>query len=110
VRFRACALALGFSWLATTAAASAADKPDPALLEFLGSVDTEDKAWHDYLAHTDIDQLAKRAAVARSGPAPVPPGAVSPPASQPTTASPPPKVQPTSSAAPANPSPPVNHP
>jgi len=34
---------------------------DPSLLEFLGSVDTEDKDWHDYLAHTDIEQVAKRA-------------------------------------------------
>ena len=39
----------------------AADEPvDPGLLEFLGSVDTEDKDWHEYLARTDIDQVAKR--------------------------------------------------
>jgi hypothetical protein len=47
----------------------AADKPvDPGLLEFLGSVDTEDKDWHDYLARTDIDQVAKRASNVRGRP------------------------------------------
>ena len=35
------------------------------LLEFLGSVDSEDKDWHDYLARTDIDQVARRAHGAR---------------------------------------------
>src|SRR5580704_3372557 len=34
---------------------------DASLLEFLGSVDSEDKDWHEYLASTDIDRLAKRA-------------------------------------------------
>jgi hypothetical protein len=104
VRFRAGALVVGLSWLAGMAAAGAADKPDPALLEFLGSVDTGDKAWHDYLAHTDIEQIAKRAVPARDAPAPVSP----PPA--PTAAStPPPKTQPASSTAPVSP-PPVSHP
>jgi hypothetical protein len=46
--------------------------PDPGLLEFLGSVDSEDKAWHDYLARTDIDQVAKRAANGANTPAPTP--------------------------------------
>jgi hypothetical protein len=47
----------------------AADKPvDPGLLEFLGSVDTEDKDWHDYLARTDIEQVAKRAGHVRGSP------------------------------------------
>jgi len=40
----------------------AAEMPDDGLLEFLGSVDTEDQAWHDYLARTDIDKVARRAA------------------------------------------------
>ncbi len=39
----------------------AAEAPDEGLLEFLGSVDTEDKDWHDYLARTDIDKIARRA-------------------------------------------------
>lgn len=86
---------IGLSWLALVATARAADKPDPALLEFLGSVDTEDKDWHDYLAHTDIDQVAKRAVAARASPVPV--------------SSPPPKPAPVSPPAATNPSP-VNHP
>ena len=87
------------SWLALMAVAAGADKPDPALLEFLGSVDTDDKAWHDYLAHTDIEQVAKRAAPVRSDPAPPAPVAASP-APKSTTPSPP---------ASANPAP-VSHP
>jgi hypothetical protein len=39
----------------------AAEPPDDGLLEFLGSVDSEDKDWHDYLARTDIDKVAARA-------------------------------------------------
>lgn len=42
-------------------AVHAADAPDDGLLEFLGSVDSEDKDWHDYLARTDIDKVARRA-------------------------------------------------
>jgi len=41
--------------------ARAAEAPDDGLLEFLGSVDTEDKDWHDYLVRTDIDKIARRA-------------------------------------------------
>ena len=40
----------------------AAEMPDGGLLEFLGSVDTQDQAWHDYLARVDIDKVARRAA------------------------------------------------
>jgi hypothetical protein len=88
------------SWLALIAAAEAADKPDPALLEFLGTVDTDDKAWHDYLAHTDIDQVAKRAVPARGNPAPV---SAVPPA--PVATSTPPKTSTASPPAPATPAP-----
>ncbi|HWW21965.1 MAG TPA: hypothetical protein VNZ06_14285 [Steroidobacteraceae bacterium] len=102
MRFRGGALTIGFGWLALMAAAEAADKPDPALLEFLGSVDSEDKDWHDYLAHTDIEQVAKRAVAARGNPAPA-----SSPA--PVTASSPPKTPPVSPTPPANPAP-VNQP
>ena len=43
----------------------AADDPvDPEFLEFLGTVDSSEAGWHDYLAETDVDQLAK----AQSGP------------------------------------------
>ena len=59
----------------------AAEAPDDGLLEFLGSVDTEDKDWHDYLSRTDIDRIARRAGKA-SEPAgaavPVHPGASAP--------------------------------
>jgi hypothetical protein len=51
-------LSLGGS---VTTTAQAAEAPDDGLLEFLGSVDTEDKDWHDYLARTDIDKIARRA-------------------------------------------------
>src|ERR1700722_6739081 len=64
----------------------AADMPDAGLLEFLGSVDSEDKAWHEYLARTDIDQVAKRAppsAAPRDPPAPSDPPAPTP--TQPVT-------------------------
>jgi hypothetical protein len=38
----------------------AADDPvDPEFLEFLGSVDSTEAGWHDYLAETDVDQVAK---------------------------------------------------
>ena len=38
----------------------AADEPvDPDFLEFLGSVDSSEAGWHDYLAATDLDQLVK---------------------------------------------------
>jgi hypothetical protein len=39
----------------------AADMPDDGLLEFLGSGDSEDKNWNEYLARTDIDKVARRA-------------------------------------------------
>jgi hypothetical protein len=102
VRFREGALAVGISCLALLATAHAADKPDPALLEFLGSVDTEDKDWHDYLAHTDIEQVAKRANNARASPVP----AAAPP---PVAASTAPKNPPDSAPVPVKPAP-VNPP
>jgi hypothetical protein len=42
--------------------------PDDGLLEFLGSVDSEDRDWHDYLARTDIDKVARRASDGASSP------------------------------------------
>ena len=40
----------------------AADEPvDPDFLEFLGSVDSSEAGWHDYLAETDVDQVAQNA-------------------------------------------------
>jgi hypothetical protein len=87
VKFRVGAMAVGLVCLAVLRATQAADQPvDPALLEFLGSVDTEDKDWHDYLARTDIDQVAKRAANARGNQTPA---AASPPAKNPASSAPP---------------------
>lgn len=45
-----------------TSAESAAEAPlDEELLEFLGSVDSGDEDWMDYLAATDIAKVAKAA-------------------------------------------------
>jgi hypothetical protein len=38
---------------------AADDAVDPEFLEFLGSVDSTEAGWHDYLAETDVDQVAK---------------------------------------------------
>jgi hypothetical protein len=54
----------------------AADEPvDPDFLEFLGSVDSSEAGWHDYLAATDVDALlkAKAAAAKAANPDPPPP-------------------------------------
>jgi hypothetical protein len=40
-------------------AESAPEIADADLLEYLGSVDTEGQEWMEYLAYTDIAQLAK---------------------------------------------------
>jgi hypothetical protein len=37
---------------------------DPDFLEFLGSVDSSEAGWHDYLAATDVDALLKAQAAA----------------------------------------------
>ena len=57
----------------------AADMPDDGLLEFLGSVDSEDKNWNEYLARTDIDKLARRAADGSGNPKPADPHPSDPP-------------------------------
>jgi hypothetical protein len=64
----------------------AAETPDEGLLEFLGSVDTEDPAWHDYLARTDIDKVARRPPSPSNNPVPAkapPPVDPPPPAAKP---------------------------
>ena len=43
---------------------------DAEFLEYLGSVDSNQADWHDYLASTDVDKLVKAAA---AGPATAPP-------------------------------------
>jgi len=68
----------------------AAEMPvDDGLLEFLGSVDSDDKNWRQYLAASDTDPLARRA-----GTAPANPGAPAPPAAAPPSASPAPGSSP----------------
>jgi hypothetical protein len=90
VKFRACALVVGLSGLGMLRSVHAAEMPvDEGLLEFLGSVDSEDKDWHDYLAGTVIDQVARRAR-----PAPVSPDATAPPSSSPPAAAPAPTAPP----------------
>jgi hypothetical protein len=75
VRLRVCALIVGCASLGLLRFVWAADAPvDDGLLEFLGSVDSEDKGWQEYLAGTDIDQVARRAGtVPPSKPAAPPP-------------------------------------
>jgi hypothetical protein len=50
---------------------------DADLLEFLGSVDSTEEGWHDYLASTDVDQVARSASTPVAGAAP--PDSASPP-------------------------------
>ena len=46
----------------------AAEMPvDEGLLEFLGSVDSDDKNWHDYLAGSGLDQVAPDPRAPQSG-------------------------------------------
>jgi hypothetical protein len=54
--------------LASLAVSQAGEAPDGGLLEFLGSVDSEDKDWNEYLARTDIDNVARRAGKPSSNP------------------------------------------
>lgn len=61
------ALALGTAGASAEETAKPAPKaqvaadtaPDEELLEFLGSLDAEDEEWSEYLAETDIAQVAK---------------------------------------------------
>ena len=40
---------------------------DPDFLEFLGSVDSNEAGWNDYLAATDVDALVKAQAAGAKG-------------------------------------------
>ena len=60
MRLRVCALIVGCASLGLQRLVCAADAPvDDGLLEFLGTVDSEDKAWQEYLAGTDIDSCER---------------------------------------------------
>ena len=52
---------------------------DAELLEYLGSVDSNEAGWHDYLASTEVDKLVKPAATTPDAAPPAQP----PPAAQP---------------------------
>jgi hypothetical protein len=65
---------------------------DADLLEYLGSVDSEEAAWHEYLATTDVDKLVQHAAAAPAG---APPAKTAYPASAPPEAPAPRKGNPT---------------
>lgn len=80
-----------FRWLLLSALAAPmvwAGKPPPGaeLLEFLGSVDSDDGSWSQYLGSTDLEQVVKpgspKSPPAR-GAAPVAPAAKAPPVSSP---------------------------
>jgi hypothetical protein len=95
------------SYLMFLSVTPAADHPvDPALLEYLGSVDSEDKDWHDYLAHTDIDQVARHA---RRPSAAAPNGPTEPVSNRPPVSAAPPSKSPAADATTAPPVP-VNPP
>jgi hypothetical protein len=74
---------------------------DADLLEYLGSVDSNEAGWHDYLAATDVDKLIKpsgaRAAAPPSQPAApaqlAPPAPPAPPANVPPALNVPRKVK-----------------
>lgn len=52
----------------------AADEPvDADFLEFLGSVDSNDNGWHDYLATTDVDAVVQGGATKGADPVSAPP-------------------------------------
>jgi hypothetical protein len=86
---------VGLSGLGLLRTAHAADGPvDDGLLEFLGSVDSEDKGWHEYLAGTDIDQVARRAGDAPPSEPPTPPAAGAPVSGGPPASSAPPVSHP----------------
>jgi len=106
VRIRAGSLAF-LGGLAMLSRLHAGNAPvDEGLLEFLGSVDSEDKGWHEYLASTDIDKVARRTAGARvnpvaSAPPPPRPVATSSPAAAAVPAAQAPAAQPPAAQAPA---------
>jgi hypothetical protein len=63
-----CVLGLMCGGALSAAPLHAADEPvDPDFLEFLGSVDTSEAGWHDYLAATDVDALVQAQAAAKAG-------------------------------------------
>ena len=62
-------------------AVAAAPAIDADLLEVLGSVDSEEPGWHDFLAGNDVKPAPGKPAAVKP-PAPVPTPAATPPASK----------------------------
>ncbi|MGH8213374.1 MAG: hypothetical protein ACREPP_09130 [Rhodanobacteraceae bacterium] len=86
-RWRALLISCGAAF---AAAPLRADDPpaDADFLEYLGSVDSNEAGWHEYLAATDVDKMAKPPSSSAVGSTPAaasPP----PPPPQPATANPP---------------------
>jgi len=80
-----CGSALAIAPLRAGDAAADAD-----FLEYLGSVDSNEAGWHDYLASTDVGKLAKPAA---APPATAPPAQPANPATTPPALNTPRKVK-----------------
>ena len=68
---------IGGGALMLTPLHAAEDPVDPEFLEFLGSVDSTEAGWHDYLAETDVDQVAKAQSGAAKAVSPATPTPVS---------------------------------
>ncbi|HVN99626.1 MAG TPA: hypothetical protein VMT49_06255 [Steroidobacteraceae bacterium] len=78
------------SALATAPLHAADAAADADFLEYLGSVDSNEAGWHDYLANTDVGKVAKPAA---APPAATPPAQPAAPASTPPALNAPRKVK-----------------
>jgi hypothetical protein len=76
--------------LAAAPLRAAEPSADAELLEYLGSVDSNEAGWHEYLANTDVGKLAKPAA---ARPAASPPAQSTTPASTPPAPNTPRKVK-----------------
>ena len=75
--------ALAAPLLLARTALAAAPAIDADLLEFLGSVDSEEPGWHNFLADNEVKPAPGRPAAAKPPmPAPTPPPAAAPPASK----------------------------
>ncbi len=64
MRFVWCVVGLMFGGAWFAAPGQAEEPVDPDFLEFLGTVDSSEAGWHDYLAATDVDALLKAQAAA----------------------------------------------
>lgn len=89
INWRALGLLCG-SALAAVPLLAADTAADADFLEYLGTVDSNEAGWHEYLASTDVSKVAKPAA---APPASSPPAQSSPPVSAPPALNTPRKVK-----------------